>query len=184
MVSKKRNTGYSIYVNGKEFYLDVDFIWANYFHMFEQQNQILLASNHQIYQMYLVNYLSRITSDKKICFVANPYVTAPANCDVLSEYEKSSKALYKKLFILYSLRWRQKDCQWSESVIKYLSSISDTRKNNLYRAILEQGASYFAADGSLDEKLENFLIYSSNMQKTISASKQFVKKREFEHSND
>jgi len=74
LVSKQRNTGYKITYKGKTYNIDIDFIWSNYFKLFKEENQILIASNHQVYQMYIMNYLSKISSNKNISFIAHPYI--------------------------------------------------------------------------------------------------------------
>lgn len=176
LISKYRDTGYTIKDGIDTFNIDIDFMWANYFQLFNEKQKILLASNHQILQMYLLNYLNNITRKDELYFVANPYVSNAANIDLLSEYEKTNDEYYKKLFILYNLRWKQKDCVWSKSVIDYLSNISNTRRLNLYKTILLSRKTYEESNTPLDVYLEKILINGTNMQKNIVDAKMLVKK--------
>lgn len=177
LISKLRETGYQLNVDGKNFNIDIDFMWMNYFQLFGEKQKIMLASNHQTLQMYLLNYLNRISRNDEICFIANPYMNNCAKFDPLQELDKTSDEFYKKLFILYNLKWKKKNCDWSKSVIDYLSTISNTRRQNLYKTIL---LSKNKIDQTLpiDEYIENILITCTNMQKNIADAKKLVKKTE------
>lgn len=176
LVSKQRDTGYQITLDNKTFNIDVDFIWTNYFRLFNREKTIMLASNHQTYQMYLLNYLNNIIGGKEICFVANPYMDQSSELDPLIEYEKTMGEIYKKLFILYNLKWKRKNCEWSKSVINYLDKTSTTRRNNLYKVILESAKKFDESKMSTDEYLEAILNQGINMQRNIPESKKLVKK--------
>ncbi len=176
LVSKQRETGHQITINNKSFNIDVDFIWTNYFRLFDNEQIIMLASNHQTYQMYLLNYLNRIISGNEICFVANPYMNQSKTINPLAEYEKTTDGIYKKLFILYNLKWRNKNCDWSSSVIDYLSNTSTTRRNNLYKVIQDCGKRFDESKMPTDLYLENILHKGINMQTNITESKKLVKR--------
>lgn len=176
LVSKQRETGHQILVNIKTFNIDVDFIWTNYFRLFDNEQIIMLASNHQTYQMYLLNYLNKIISGNEICFIANPYMNQSKNLNPLEAYEKTSDEIYKKLFILYNLKWRKKNCEWSNSTIDYLSNISTTRRNNLYKVIQDCGKKFDESKMPIDLYLESILHKGINMQTNIPESKKLVKK--------
>ena len=82
----------------------------------------------------------------------------------------------KKLFILYNLKWRNKNCDWSPSIIDFLSNISTTRRNNLYRVIESCGKKIDESGLPLDLYLESILQKGINMQRNIPESKKLVKK--------
>lgn len=175
LVSKNRNTGYDLNLDKCKFNIDIDFLWNNYFKLFEQDKQILIASNHQLLLMYLMNYLSKISSKKDITFVANPYILNK-NEILDSKIDLNDSESYKKLFILYNLRWRQKDCYWSSSVIDYLNSISSTKLNNLYKVLLESSKELIECKNiDLDEQISNILIDCTNMQENIKTMKKMFK---------
>ncbi len=177
LVSKQRDTGYQLDVDGKKFNIDIDFLWTNYFRFFDNDQIIMLASNHQLYKMYLLNYLNKIISGNEICFVAHPYMNLSRELNPLAEYEKTRDSIYKKLFILYNLKWQNKNCDWSSSTISYLSNISTTRRNNLYKVIENCGNKFDENMMPLDEYLENILRRGINMQQNIPESKKLVLKK-------
>lgn len=178
LISKKRNTGYELYYEGKQFNIDVDFLWKNYYKLFDAEHIIMIASNHQIHQMYLLNYLNKITDNKDICFIAHPYMNKVDNLNPMFEYEKTTDEIYKKLFILYNLKWKKKNCDWSKSVIDFLSSISTIRRNDLYRVILDCVNGQKNADlSSLNDLIESIFLKDINMQLNISESKRILRKK-------
>lgn len=175
LISKNRNTGYSLMLDGIKFNIDVDFLWNNYFKMFEQDNQILIASNHQLLLMYLMNYLAKITSNKNLTFVANPYVLNKDE-DISSKFYEIDNEFYKKLFILYNLKWRQKTCYWSSSIYDYLSKASSTKLLNLYKSIIISSKDLINYKKlSLEEQIDKILIDNTNMQENIKLMKKLYK---------
>lgn len=64
LISKNRDTGFELTIGEEKFNIDVDFIWSNYFKLIEEKNQIYIASNHQLFNMYIINYLATTSSDK------------------------------------------------------------------------------------------------------------------------
>lgn len=177
LVSKNRETGYKINYKGKDYNIDIDFLWLNYFKLFPEENQILIASNHQVYQMYIMNYINKISSDKNLNFIANPYVRVLNDYYPLEQYEQRSNSIYKKLLILYSLKWRKKESFWDYSTINYLSNISDTRKKNLYEAILKYENDLMLTTKDLDEYIEEFLQKGINMQRNIIDAKKLIREK-------
>ena len=176
LVSKQRNTGYQLLVDSELFNVDIDFLWTNYFRLFDQEQIIMIASNHQLYQMYLLNYLNKIVTGNQICFVASPYMNESNIINPLEEYEKTNDNIYKKLFILYNLKWRNKNCNCSSSTIDFLSNISTTIRNNLYRVIVNYGEKNSENGVPLDLYIESIFQKGINMQSNISESKKLIKR--------
>lgn len=174
LISKMRETGYQVNTQGKKFNIDIDFIWMNYFQLFDEKQKVLLASNHQVLQMYLLNYLNRITRNDDLCFVANPYMNFCDDFDPLQELNKIPDEFYKKLFILYNLKWRKKNCDWSKTVIEYLSSISEIRRQKLYEVLL-MSKSQLNENVPTDEYVERILLSGVNMQNNIADAKKLAK---------
>jgi len=175
LISKNRNTGYSLILNGEKFYIDIDFLWNNFFSLFQQDNQILLASNHQLLLMYLMNYFSKIVSNKKLTFVANPYVLNRSE-DLTYDYFDHKNEYYKKLFILYNLKWRKKTCYWSSSISDYLNTTSDTKLLNLYKSILISSKEIIgSSELTLEQQIDRILMDSTNMQDNIKLMKKLYK---------
>lgn len=176
LISKKRDTGYKINVNNEGYNIDIDFIWSNFFNLFDEDNEVLIASNHQLLIMYLMNYLAKLTSDKRICFLATPYIRTKKAND-FDNYFLKDVDVYKKLFILYNLKWKQKDCLLSESIIKFLDNTSETKLNNLYKTILTNADEYFINSYGLAEQINLFLERGTNQQENIKTMKRLYKER-------
>ncbi len=179
LVSKKRNTGFKLEIDKKWFNIDIDFIWSNYFKLLNYQNEIFIASNHQLYNMFFINYLSKISSDKKIHFIATPYINGNLN-DIKKEYQARKLKEYKLLLLLYNLKWKNKNSKWSTSNYNYLVNISDTKLKNLYEALLYEGKE--KQDENIFSNIDNILSSSSNMQKNISMMKKLYKNGYYERN--
>lgn len=179
LISKSRNTGYSVIKDGKSYFIDIDFIWMNYSKLLQADQTILIASNHQLLKMFIMNYINQISRMQELVFVAHPYIKAGNMQEIQDIYMKSQNEYFKKLYLLYQLNWSKKSCDYSLSVIKYLQGISDTRRLNLYRNILELSRGYVEQNGQLmmDELINKMLKGSINMQKNIVDSKKYVKRK-------
>ncbi len=177
LISKKRNTGFKLQIDNNSFNIDIDFIWSNYFKLLNYQNEIFIASNHQLYNMFFINYLSKVSSDKNLHFIATPYIDGNLN-DIKAEYEARKLKEYKLLLLLYNLKWKNKNSKWSTSNYNYLANISDTKIKNLYEALLYESKSYSIED--IFANIDNALNTSSNMQKNISLMKTLYKNGYYE----
>ena len=100
----------------------------------------------------------KFISNKDLTFIANPYISNKEDLLDCKINNKDSES-YKKLFILYNLRWRQKDCYWSESVIDYLNSISNTKLDNLYKVLINSSIEVLGLDTGIVKKLKQIFIY-------------------------
>ena len=174
LISKNRNTGFKIDTHDGMFNIDVDFIWSNYFNLIKEQNQIYVASNHQLFTMYFMNYLATISSNKKLSFIANPYLKMNLK-NVKIQYEKSLLKEYKALLILYNLRWHNKNCIWSDSIANYLTGISETKIKNLYKSMILNASKLINSNAKLEENLYSLLNYNTNMQNNIKIMKKMYK---------
>lgn len=173
LISKKRNTGYQLVFDNEIFNIDIDFIWLNYFQLFLEKNKIIVASNHQVFQMYLLNYINRIVKNDNISFIASPYMNNNLNAKI--EFDNKTDEYYKKLFILYNLSWKNKSCNWSQSVISYLNKINEDDRKKLYYAILNQSR-VISKNIDNDIYLEKILTKCANMQNNLNYVKKLEKK--------
>lgn len=174
LISKSRNTGFKIDTHDGTFNIDVDFIWSNYFNLMQEQNQIYIASNHQLFAMYFMNYLATISSNKKLTFIANPYLNMDLK-NAKNQYEKKLLKEYKALLILYNLRWHNKNCTWSDSIANYLNGISETKIKNLYKSMILNASELINPAAKIEENLYSLLNYNTNMQNNIKIMKKMYK---------
>lgn len=173
LISKGRNTNYSLNLDGETYNIDIDFLWSNYFKLFDEETQIYIASNHQLFVMFLMNYISKISSNKKLIFIGTPYLNVDLK-KAWNEYNLKELKEYKSLLLLYNMRWKNKNCSWDESITKYLNTISDTKIKNLYKSIIldsKQCIDYEDFVKSLNIAIEK----STNMQNNIKVMKKYYK---------
>lgn len=173
LVSKQRDTGFYIDNGLGKFNIDVDFLWMNLFNLFPEDNQILIASNHQLLTMYLINYISKMSSCKKLYFIANPYVNPCDETlrDVMTRYDLRASMAYKKLFILYNLTWKRKNCIWSEGIYNYLSNISDSEIDDLYSITIERARNLSGQYEKIDVLVNQILSNGTSRQECIKEMK-------------
>lgn len=174
LVSKARNTGYVLEINNRKYNIDVDFLWSNYFKIYKKHNQIFIASNHQLFNMFLMNNLANKTSDIKLTFIASPYLNVNLT-EAKRQYELRKLKEYKALLLLYNLKWKNKNCAWSNSNTEYLSTSSDTRLINLYKSMIMSGREIISDEKDLDLYIYDILNIDTNMQSNIKIMKQYYK---------
>ena len=134
LISKKRNTGYAIKYNDKIYNIDVDFLWMNYVSLFKQDKQILIASNHQLFEMYLLNYINKIVSNKDLYFIATPYIKNPTLLNLDDEFSNKDY-VYPILCLIYTLKWKTNDVSWDKSIFKGIDRLSEREQLHLYKHI-------------------------------------------------
>lgn len=174
LVSKNRNTGYVIDTLSGPFNIDVDFVWSNYFKLYDNSKQIYIASNHQLFLIFLMNYLAEKTSNKELVFIANPYLNVDLK-EAKWQYELRKLKEYKQLLLLYNFRWKNKNCNWSSTNTTYLNNISDTKLRNLYNAMIISSKELLESDLPLEELIFKILNEKSNMQNNIKEMKRLYK---------
>jgi len=163
LVSKNRKTECSLNIHNESYYIDHDLLWMCYVQCFRESNQILVASNHQLYEMYLLNYINQMAFSKKLNFIATPYMKGnqQRTKELLSQYED---LLYQKLCMLYSLKWRNKDCQFDESIFKGIAKLGGINRKMLYDMIIE---SPICEIENIEEYLNSLFLKEINMQNNI-----------------
>lgn len=174
LVSKNRNTGYVIDTLSGSFNIDVDFVWSNYFKLYDNPKQIYIASNHQLFLMFLMSFLAQKTSNKELVFIANPYLNVDLE-EAKRQYQLRALKEYKQLLLLYNFRWQNKNCNWSSTNTTYLNNISETKLRNLYNAMIISSKELLESDLPLEELIFKILNEKSNMQNNIKEMKRLYK---------
>lgn len=167
LVSKNRNTDCQIQTNNKTYNIDNDLLWMNYIQCFNEKNEILIASNHQLYEMYILNYINNMSSKKNLNFIATPYMKK-SNFDINQEFNKYDDVLYKKLSLLYSLKWKNKDCTWNKSIFKGIAKLGGIKREILYNDIIE---SKISENFNIEEYLNYIFLKEINMQDNVNSVK-------------
>lgn len=162
LISKKRDTGYYIFINGEKFNIDVDSLWMNYINVLDYDSQIIIASNHQLFEMYLINYLNKLYKNKNIYFIATPYLSNPNKIEVEEEFNNISQ-IQKKLILLYTLKWKGANSNFEYSIIKKIKKLDENKLNDLYAELVKG----YDNDLKIDEIIKDTLINRMNFQKSL-----------------
>lgn len=168
LVSKNRETGYKIKaLSGNEYNLDIDLLWMNYIQCFNEENQILIASNHQLFEMFILNYINNISGEKNLNFIATPYMNK-TELDIFYELNKFDDELYKKIALLYTLKWKNKNCDWDSTIFKGVARLGNENRIDLYEII----TSGFTEDiNDITKYINDYLLRHISMQKNIKTLK-------------
>lgn len=165
LISKKRNTGCSINYCGKDYNIDIDFIWTILVEIIPADQKILIAGNRQILKMFIINYINSITSKQKLTFIAHPYIYFDENSRN-KIIENEDDIILQKLEILFNLKWKNNNCTFTNSIQKCIKKLSIESKYELYNQMLN----YFKKNDKnlpFEVYLEKVLIDSSNLQKNL-----------------
>ena len=172
LVSKARDTGYQVSYLGDKYNVDIDALWMNFPQIYDQNKQIYVASNHQLYAIYVMNLINNALGEKEIFYILNPYLGKGDNLRIDTEklYEKSP--IYAKVAIISSLRWRKKDCNLDNSVLRALRKYDDDILVALYDEMTMDGL-----NSNLEQELNQFFNYDITIQNNMKTLKRLVKSR-------
>lgn len=173
LISKTRDTGYQVMCGGEKYNVDIDALWMNFPQIYDQERQIYVASNHQLYPIYVMNLINNALNEKEVFYILNPYLGKSDDLrpDVEKLYERSP--IYAKLAIISSLRWKKKDCTWDNSVLRGLSKYDEDILKQLYDEMTLDG---FDGD-NFEKDLGQFLNYDTTIQHNMNTIKRLVKAR-------
>lgn len=164
LISKSRNTGYTLTVNNKKYNIDVEFIWSQLYGV-NNNDKIMIASNHQVYTMFIINLFNRYFGKSKIIFVLTPYMNDLTKFDNFEERFNQLSTMAKKLYIIYSLNWKKKTCNWDYGLYKKIKKLDRKKIELLYNYVY--GQIEFNTLEELYSKLEEFFLKELNFDKNI-----------------
>lgn len=83
--------------------------------------------------MFNINYINCITEKQNITFVAHSFMHLPDN---LNKYDlkQGEDILLQKLNILYNLKWKNNNCNFTESIYKYERLPKETKSKLIRKA--------------------------------------------------
>ena len=108
IVSRSRETGIKFSYHNETYNIDIDFLWQMYLSLFSSEEKVVICSNHQLYQLFMVSLLENCfrNNGKTIC-LATPYL----NVENQLECSLEKRLLSTKLVALLSLKWAKKEEQ-------------------------------------------------------------------------
>ena len=163
VISKSRETGIEVCLDGENFNIDVDFTWMLFSSLLPDKNKIIIAGNKHIFKMLKAHYVNSVLQQKPIIFLATSYNAKNPDFDETKAFYEISDNYYKKLFLLYHQRWNNHSQPrlWDKSIYKFLKNLSETDRKNMYEAIINTETSNAC---SMEEKLD-LLVKNINMSK-------------------
>lgn len=161
-ISRMRNTGIQLNYNGTKYNIDIDFLWSTYLSLFSEEEKIVVSGNKMMYQLFLVGLLEKcIKPDSKTILLGTPYLTNVKTIINSSNFIQDDK--FRKLAILFNLKWPKKEKDYDESILRYLRKIGENERNNLYD-IVNKGVS---EELDFYAQISAILNNNMNMQKCI-----------------
>jgi len=170
LISKKRNTGNYILVNNNKYNIDIEFIWSQLYGI-DNSNKIMIASNHQVYTMFIINMLNRYYNENNILFLLTPYMDNNTKFDDFEKKFDELCTISKKLFLIYSLNWKKKTCSWNLGTYKKIKKLSELEAKKLYNYLCSEMS--YNDFNELVEKINIFFTKEVNIDNNI----KFIKKR-------
>lgn len=135
IVTRTRQTGINILYYDKKYNLDIDFLWGVYLSLFSNYDKIVLCSNHQLYQLYMVTMLEKcFEPNSKTISLATPHLNVT---DKKIEEELKNRLISLKLFIVLNQKWSKKENTFDVSLLKYINSMNVEKKKMLNDIIIE-----------------------------------------------
>ena len=166
LISKDRKTGYSLIVNNNIYNIDVEFIWSQLYGI-NNQNKIMIASNHQVYTMFIINLFNRYFKKSNIIFVLTPYMNDLTKFENFEEKFNQLSLMKKKLYIIYSLNWKKKTCSWDYGLYKKIRKLDENKIKLLYDYVYSE--LQFDTLENLYNRLEIFFMKELNFDKNVKA---------------
>lgn len=160
LISKGRNTG----IKYKNYNIDIDFLWCNYINTFKEKNIIIVTGNKHLNKVFLVNYLSQIFN-KNVYFLLHPYIEKKEDInwqETLLKYDD----LYKKLFLIFSVKWTTRSCYYDVGYFKSLAKLRSYGRRKMYDNLVSKDKY-----NNLFDYINIFICNNINYQKQLNRFK-------------
>lgn len=179
LISKNRQNNYYLQINGQNYNVDIDILWMMFNQIENSKNQILIASNHQLYEMFISNYLNNLLNNKNVHYIATPYFTNNENINFKEKIFSKNDALYKKMCILYNMKWKYKTLNWNNGILELLNKLNDIELSELYNIIMN--LSYDKNDNV--NSIINNILFDINLNKNIKILKKEKNENKYNNSS-
>ena len=89
-----------------------------------------------LYQLFLVGVLEKcLNKDSNTILLATPYLTNAK--DLINDPDFIEGEKFRKLSILFNLKWANKERNYDSTILRYLKSLNTEKRINLYNIIRE-----------------------------------------------
>jgi len=161
VISRQRQTGINVNVNGNEYNIDIDFLWGLYLLLFEEEEKIIISGNHEIYQLYMVGMLEHtLKPNSKTILIGSPFLTGLN--ELSSEVSDEAEMLSKKLGMIFNIKWNRKEKPYEDTIFRYFTRISLEKKRKLLEIVNKEIATTESLSQDMSLCLRRF-----NMQDRI-----------------
>lgn len=171
LISKTRDTRNYITIDKNVYNIDIEFIWSQLYGI-NSNNKIMIASNHQVYVMFIINMLNRFYNGNEVAFILTPYMDNSTKFPYFQEKFDDLSNIHKKLFLFYSLNWKKKTCSWDLGTYKKIKRLNIEEANKLFDILCEQ-IEYKNLD-ELMNSLNRFFLQESKIDKNIEKMKNLI----------
>lgn len=169
IISRKRNTGVGIRVNGKIYNIDIDFLWEVYLSLFTEQEKVVLCGNKELYQLFMVGMLERcLNKNASTIFIGTPIINGINNYNF--DVSDDEDIITKKLSIILNLKWNVKQRNVDADIINKLRRMPFDKKNQIYNIICGNNNNQVLLDA-----LDYILNYQFNNQIVMKKVKELRK---------
>lgn len=124
LLSKKRETGVKLEHNGQTYNLDIDFVWANFPQLFEEQNVIIFTASDLLYESFIVNLMNNLHNNKNVIIVHQAKISS-SNKQFENEFDKLNNEQFK-LNIAFNSNLKTYTTKWNEVIFNYLLNSNET----------------------------------------------------------
>lgn len=122
-ISRLRDTGVSVVIDNRLFYMDIDFMWKFIPFFLQKQHVVVVASVKHMFSLFVINYLANVIHRNNIYFLGLPFVNTYSVGEEVLHFlrdEKHRKAL--KLLVILGIGWSKKNISLQDSTCKYFMS--------------------------------------------------------------
>lgn len=179
LLSKTRETGVRLELDGEIFNIDVDMIWSQYLSFYKNLNIITIGSSHVLFSMVLSYIMERaINQTNNIIFLAIPYLK---NSQPERDLFKESKSnVIRKLLTMFCCKWNSKECYFSQEVLEKLNRLNNDEIFDSFEIMTKY------SDGVKNQQLNNespykyfsrLIKYGSNFQRNLNYLKNKINKK-------
>jgi len=164
LVSKDRYTGVCLKINKKVYNIDVDFcLDMTYFSYYKEETIIITATYKQLVHYYKILQIADLVKNKNIFICSYPYLNTNYNIEQMVITLNNS--FKKKLFLLFNLKFNQKDCELNKGIYKYLLKINDSKAEDMYNHIITKFV--VKEKNNIDNSISNFYNSRIDLQKVV-----------------
>ena len=167
LVSRVRDTKVPVVVNGTKYNIDIDFAALTYLSCFDENQRVIIGSNHHVYQMYMMQLLQQcLENESENLYVAVPYVRPPADVpfDLKKELFSLSNSSRESYIFGSAFKFKNTVNTWSPDLLKCIGKLNESEAQRLYEKMTTPIT--ISKDESLEKHVNN-AVNKTNIQRML-----------------